>query len=235
VALLREGSSRVLLVEDEAELGVSIGQALREAGLVVNQVGREEALSVLEHAHHDLLLLDLAGLAGWEFLEQIHDQPGLPPVLVLSSHGTEARSGPYRQCVAAYLFRPVAEAEVVGTCERILALSRRAEAFTVERRRLRRRRLLARVTLGSCDARVLKGRLLNVSGQGFQVELGLLSDPGKPGDRVSVRVQTAGESPVLTGRIRWWRALPTGCLLGAELDEESEGNADALSQLLPSR
>ncbi len=230
----KERNSRVLLVEGEALSPDSIADVLRGAGIVVEQVHGDQLGPALARRHYDLLVLDVPARERWGRLEEIHKREEPLPVLVLSTHGTEARARPFRECVAAYLFRPVTEGEILGTCDRILGLARRSEAFSVERRRVRRRRFLARVQLGADDGEAVPGVLLDVSEHGFQAELSAAAvEPKVAGERVRVRVLTAGEGPVLTGRICWWHARPTGYLFGAELDDADEGNTHALSQLLP--
>jgi CheY-like chemotaxis protein len=166
----------------------------------------------------DLMILDLAmpEMDGWQVIERLQGRGRLPPVLLLSERGEDPRRGRFRECIAAYLFKPVRSSEFVGTCRRILDLAERAEGFPEERRREPRRRLIVEVTvLSSEELPACLGRLVDLSPRGFQLELGV---PLKLGDSVRALLPVPGSAPLdLEGRIRWCKVLPGGYLVGGEL------------------
>jgi CheY-like chemotaxis protein len=79
---------RVLLVEEEAQLGAQIAVTLQKAGFGVDLVGDgEAALAQAEHVPPGVVILDLAlsGLSGMDVLRRLHAE-GFPhlPILVLA-------------------------------------------------------------------------------------------------------------------------------------------------------
>lgn len=181
----------------------------------------------------DLMILDLAmpELDGWQVMERLQGRGRLPPVLILSERGGDPRHGRFRECIAAYLFKPVIPGELLGTCRRILELRERSDDLPQERRREPRRRLIVEVTVLSPDASpACLGRLVDLSPRGFQLELGV---PLKPGDPIRALLPVPGSAPLsLEGRIRWCRALPGGHIVGGEILHVHPDQALILEALL---
>lgn len=79
---------RVLVVEDEAELGALVAAALRKAGLAADAVGRlDEAQAAAAAVAYDAVVLDL-GLPdgdGLAFLAALRERPDPPPVLIVTA------------------------------------------------------------------------------------------------------------------------------------------------------
>src|SRR5690554_1171355 len=79
---------RILLVEDEPELGAGIRRALKPDGYTVDwlQDGLQ-ALSALRTEEFDLVILDLGlpGLEGLPLLQQLRSQGNAVPVLILTA------------------------------------------------------------------------------------------------------------------------------------------------------
>jgi CheY-like chemotaxis protein len=214
-----EAQSRILVVDDEEELRVLLGRTLENAGYHVDTAGGgSAALDVFAHRRPDLMVLDLAmpGLDGWEVLERLQDHKPLPPVILLSGRGGNPRGGRFRDCIRAYLFKPLRASELVGVCTRILALTARAAEPGHERRREERRGLIVEVTISSRQGGpAIVGSLIDISSRGFQMQLGI---PLRPAEPVQVVLPIPGSRSVkLEGRVRWRQVLPTGFLVGVDM------------------
>lgn len=84
-------SDRVLVVDDEKNVRLTLGQALEDLGLTVETAADgAEALSRLDEEDYDLMLLDLRmpGLDGLETLERARRQAPELPVVIVTAHGT---------------------------------------------------------------------------------------------------------------------------------------------------
>lgn len=83
--------NKILLIEDTTELAALITLYLNKEGMEIKPVeSGEEALTVLEDFHPDLVLLDLnlPGMGGFEFL-QIFRKTSQVPVLIISARDSE--------------------------------------------------------------------------------------------------------------------------------------------------
>ena len=85
---------RLLLVEDHAELAEWVGRSLRQAGFVLDVLGRgDHADQALRTERYDLVILDLSlpGLDGLEILRRIrgHEKTARLPVIILTARGEE--------------------------------------------------------------------------------------------------------------------------------------------------
>lgn len=124
---------RLLLVEDHAELAEWVGRSLRQAGFVLDVLGRgDHADQALRTEHYDVVILDLSlpGLDGLEVLRRLRKRESGPdsgaptPVLVLTARGsTEERVDGLNLGADDYLTKPFELAELEA---RIKALLRRA-------------------------------------------------------------------------------------------------------------
>jgi CheY-like chemotaxis protein len=87
----RNPMRHVLLVEDDAQLRLSIKQLLEEGGFTVTSVadGMEALIQLSTHPPPNLIVLDLMmpTFSGWEFLRELraHHQVSRTPVLVASA------------------------------------------------------------------------------------------------------------------------------------------------------
>jgi DNA-binding response OmpR family regulator len=117
---------RILLVEDDVQLGQSIHRGLEEAGMAVDMVrDGDEALTAADVATYDVIVLDvmLPGPDGFTVARRLRERKLRTPILMLTGrtavddrvHGLEAGADDY-------LGKPFAFRELVA---RIRALSRR--------------------------------------------------------------------------------------------------------------
>ncbi|MDX6247412.1 MAG: hypothetical protein QOF10_772 [Kribbellaceae bacterium] len=115
--------SRVLVIEDDADIGLALGVLLRRSGYEVDHVKDGRAgLRAVHTLHPDLLVLDigLRGMDGWQVLERVRDLSDLP-ILILSGHGQEAdKVRGLRAGADDYLTKPFGNNELVARLEALL-------------------------------------------------------------------------------------------------------------------
>ncbi len=84
--------AKVLIVEDEREIGELIGEYLGREGIETMLVETgEDGLKALEDAAYDLIVLDinLPGIDGFQFLHRIRKEHDLPVVIVSARNSDE--------------------------------------------------------------------------------------------------------------------------------------------------
>lgn len=87
----REGTARILLVDDDENLGMIVSDRLMNAGYRITQARNlREALEYLERESHHLVLLDiyLPDQSGLEGLRSIRARHAALPVIIMTAHGT---------------------------------------------------------------------------------------------------------------------------------------------------
>jgi DNA-binding response OmpR family regulator len=117
--------SRLLVIEDDADVGLALGVLLRRSGYEVDHVQTGRAgIRAVHSLRPDLLILDigLTGMDGWQVLERVRDLSDLP-ILILSGRGQEAdKVRGLRAGADDYLTKPFGSNELVA---RLAALLRR--------------------------------------------------------------------------------------------------------------
>jgi DNA-binding response OmpR family regulator len=118
--------SRLLVVEDDADIALALRLVLKRAGHEVQHAkdGRE-GLRAVHDLRPELILLDigLPGLDGWQVLERVRDISDVP-ILMLTAHGQESEKvRGLRGGADDYLTKPFANSELLA---RVEALLRRA-------------------------------------------------------------------------------------------------------------
>jgi two-component system NtrC family sensor kinase len=117
-------SGRVLLVEDNVEIGNAVSAVLREMGYAVRHVANaDEGFTVLQHdAAFDLLLTDIVmpgSMSGLDLARAVgRHHPGVP-VLLMSGYSAEAEKAAaegYR--ILSKPFRPEALADAIRRVRR---------------------------------------------------------------------------------------------------------------------
>ncbi len=119
-------TARLLVVEDQPEIGAMLAGALRTEGFEVRLVadGRE-VLPLVRRWTPDLAILDLMlpGIDGFEVLRQLRADLGHLPVIILSARGEEAdKIRGFRLDADQYVTKPFSLVELL---ERVHALLRR--------------------------------------------------------------------------------------------------------------
>ena len=181
----------VLLVEDDIDIGNGVRIALTDQGMTVVWVRRlSDAMTSLETAAHDIVLLDL-GLPdgdGISLLQRLRRERQALPVLILTAR--DALSDKLLGLDAGaddYLVKPFALAELLS---RLRALARRSYGYdgdTVEVRGLALHEPTLRVTSGGKNVELSRSEFL------------LLSTLLKRADRVQTR--RVLEEQVLPGAV----------------------------------
>ncbi|MDR0339627.1 MAG: sigma-54 dependent transcriptional regulator [Desulfovibrio sp.] len=115
---------RLLIVDDEEGIRISLRGILEDEGYTVSEADSAEAgLAFLEKERADLLFLDiwLPGMDGLAMLEKVHERyPGLP-VLMISGHGTiETAVSAIKKGAHDFIEKPLSLEKVIIAVERAL-------------------------------------------------------------------------------------------------------------------
>jgi DNA-binding response OmpR family regulator len=115
--------ARVLVIEDDADISLSIRTVLTRSGfdVAVSDDGKE-GLRAFHAARPDLIILDvgLPTMDGWSVLERIRDMSDVP-VLMLTAHGREADKVRGLNAGADdYLTKPFGNGELAARVEALL-------------------------------------------------------------------------------------------------------------------
>lgn len=102
----------------QLELAAAILQKAAPGDAIVSFEDATEAAARLRHESPDLILLDLnmPRMSGWDFIEAVAAQPGLPPIVIVTSSidpRDKARSAQYA-CVRSFLIKPLRLSDVRG-------------------------------------------------------------------------------------------------------------------------
>ncbi|MGM0984057.1 MAG: response regulator transcription factor [Pseudomonadota bacterium] len=86
--------SKVLVVDDEANIVLSLEFLMQQAGFQVDTAeDGESALACIEASPPDLVLLDISlpGISGFDVLERLRGDPAHAklPIIMLTAHGRE--------------------------------------------------------------------------------------------------------------------------------------------------
>jgi CheY-like chemotaxis protein len=220
---------RVLVVDDEEEVRVTISRLLERIGCTVEAVGHgEDAVIAVQARRPDLMVLDLAmpGVDGWTVIERLIPI-GPPPIIVLSPRSDNPSDGPFQDCIVGFLFKPVHYGELIAACKRILN-AKNPSVEALERRRHPRRRLVVDVTLLSHDENpVVVGKLVDLSAHGLQMEMDVQLGAGDP-VRVILHVPGPNAQLVLEGTILWRNAAEQGFAYGVDLTDITADEARQL-------
>jgi OmpR family response regulator RpaB len=118
--------TRILIIDDQESIRRVIGARLRLRGYRVSLTGNgQDAMRCLNHAAHDLVLLDimLPNRDGFEILAKIRQQTDIPVLILTACCGIEDRIIALQQGADDYLIKPFSLAELEA---RIRCLLRRA-------------------------------------------------------------------------------------------------------------
>jgi CheY-like chemotaxis protein len=123
---MAEAKQRLLLVDDDEDLRMSLAEALEEAGYAVIQAANgEAALELVERELPDLVLLDLLMpvLNGWQFCQTKNENPATAsiPVIAMSAAVSKDPRSPYYIDVDDFIAKPVELDELLGKISGCLA------------------------------------------------------------------------------------------------------------------
>ena len=111
---------KVLIVDDQKANVLVLERTLRGAGYlnVTSTMNSVEVCDLHRQNRYDLILLDLnmPRMSGWDFIEAVAAQPGLPPIVIFTSSidpRDKARSAQYA-CVRLFLIKPLRLSDVRG-------------------------------------------------------------------------------------------------------------------------
>ncbi|GGB89399.1 hypothetical protein GCM10011352_14250 [Marinobacterium zhoushanense] len=125
--------ARVLIVDDEPNILLSLEFLMQQAGLEVDTAETgESALAKIDANPPDLLLLDISlpGISGFDVLERLREQPATRqlPVVMLTAHGREVEKEKGIALGANdYITKPFSTQELVARIEALLGNNNRLE------------------------------------------------------------------------------------------------------------
>ena len=227
---------RVLVADDEEDVRILVSRILKDMGFEVETASDgEEALTRMEEARPDLLILDLMmpGLDGLGVLTRMKAMPDAPPVVVLSARGDyESFRRGISDGASAYVFKPFRFHELLATCQKVLLAREKPLATPLrERRRDPRRVVVAEVRVLSRDrAPIALGELVDLSGGGAQVHLGVKLDVGAS-VRLAVHVPS-GQALAVDGRVQWCEPAARGFAHGIQFTDLPADTRRQIDQLL---
>mgnify|MGYP001106520612 FL=1 len=165
---------KILLAEDDPQVGASIAQGLRLAGFTIDWVrDGEEAYLALDVGRYALLILDLGmpKLDGLDLLDRLRRKENMLPVLVVTARDTiPDRIAGLNRGADDYLVKPFDLEELVA---RVHALLRRGQARI--QRELRVGKLC--VIPSTCTVSI-DGKEINLTAREFALLVSLMEAPG---------------------------------------------------------
>ncbi len=127
--MAKHGTSRILVVEDEADIAALVAYQLAHAGFQVRTASSgDEALRSLESAPPDLVILDLMlpGLSGTDVMRAIRSrtETEITPVIMLTARGEEEdRLRGFELGADDYITKPFSPRELVMRVRAVLRRS----------------------------------------------------------------------------------------------------------------
>lgn len=234
---MSNGSRRILVVEDDAEVQSLLARVLGGEGFEVEAaVNGEEALERLAARRPDLVLLDIRmpGLDGWGVLERMKSMPDAPPVIGLTALSDyQTFKGLVHEGVAGFLGKPFGFRDLIDVCQSVATTaSGPVDAREgAERRQTKRRQLMVGVKVLSKERQPMTfGEILNISTAGAQLNLIAPLDPGSP-VRVALQV-SGGAAPGFQGLVRWRATIPRGYAHGVSFVDLTPDEEKQLHELL---
>lgn len=143
-----EGSSRVLIVDDDALVGAAIGRYLSSHGFFIHtRSSGDQALRALEESFYDALLVDvnMPGIDGFGVLEAAQ-KLAEPPVTIMMTGRADVKIAvnAMRHGAADFLEKPVEMSDLVTRLERAIENMRmRRKLAVLEEDALRRTRIVS--------------------------------------------------------------------------------------------
>lgn len=182
-------TAKILIIEDDADIGNLLARIMREQGYEAVQAfsGTEGKLR-FQLERYDLLLLDLMlpGMMGEELIEEIRrTDPDIPIIVLSAKSGLEERVKVLELGADDYLVKPFAAAEVAARAAGALRRSARRQELMRHTRDTpmnEGRKLLSyrQMTLDAeCREVRVCGQILNLTAHEYDILYILLQEPGK--------------------------------------------------------
>ena len=115
--------SRILVVDDDADVRALVRELLERAGALVREAtdGRE-ALRVLYDARPDLIVLDVTmpDIDGWQTLERIRDMTDVPVLMLTARSGELEKVRGLKGGADDYVTKPFGRQELLARCRALL-------------------------------------------------------------------------------------------------------------------
>src|SRR5438874_4268118 len=120
-----EGTSVVLIVDDDPRLREYVGVNLEMQGYLVREAGSaEEGLRVLEESTPDLVLLDvmMPNVDGWEMLQRVQERHGVGaiPVIMFSGKVDESAEEAAKRGAQGFIGKPFNPQELIDQTKQLL-------------------------------------------------------------------------------------------------------------------
>ena len=175
---MNHDQSKVLIVDDERSIRLSLRTILSELGYVIVEAARgEEALSLARAAQFDVVLLDInmPGMGGIEVCRVMRRNSPRLPIVMLSVQGNEDRKVEALDAGADdYVTKPFQLRELIA---RIRAVMRRNETFEEKDKAI----LVGNLSLDASRRLVVKsGRTVHLTPKQFELLHFLMQNAGKP-------------------------------------------------------
>ena len=118
-------SKTVLVVDDEPDVRISVGQVLEMSGYKVIQAENGlDCLKKLQHVTPDLLVLDIMmpGMSGWDVAAKLRENPSWSdiPIVFLTAKGDDMSVGMGKATSVEYITKPFDIIEFKRRIEEIL-------------------------------------------------------------------------------------------------------------------
>jgi CheY-like chemotaxis protein len=113
----------ILLIEDEAITRNAFADALRREGhQVIESADGNQALSLLDKSHVDLVITDLVmpRLNGCELIAQIRSKWPHIPILLISAYLSQGGGQVIFDGTAAFLHKPIDPPDLIAAVQRLL-------------------------------------------------------------------------------------------------------------------
>lgn len=175
---MRGNMSKILIIEDSADINNLIGEALKKAGYEYKQAfSGTEGLLCASAEPFDLAVMDLMmpGMSGEELLPKLREKQNIPIIILSAKDGLDSKLSLFEAGAEDYMTKPFEVAELVA---RIGVRLKKAVPAGEGGRRPGRKLALKDLTLdseGFCGE--VKGEKISFTRQEFKILELLLSNP----------------------------------------------------------